>query len=209
MSQGLPPSTPPASPRGLPAPYLLQVIGEVDDPKVLGMIDDMDYLLNDTSLSMDNSQVQWRVSVLVLRRQQVALSREQSARVRGDAVVQQRAGAALRQPEQARVVLASCRRQGAWVRAGSPDQRPPARVPETHLAAACRGPAVRPGGSWGARSAPQPPPQRPCLAQSRPSAPRPLHPSSSPSRPLRTGSKPRRRGRGRSRGCHLWAWARL
>lgn len=54
---------------------LVQVIGEVDDPKVLSMINDLGYLLNDTSLPMDNGQVQRRVSVLVLCHQQVALSR--------------------------------------------------------------------------------------------------------------------------------------
>lgn len=48
-----------------------------------------------------------RVSVFILRCQQMALSRQQSTRVRGDAVVKQCSGTALRQTEQARVVLAS------------------------------------------------------------------------------------------------------
>lgn len=37
----------------------MQVVGEVDDPEVLSMINDMGYLLNDTSLPMDDGQVQW------------------------------------------------------------------------------------------------------------------------------------------------------
>lgn len=36
----------------------MQVVGEVDDPEVLSMINDMGYLLNDTSLPMDDGQVQ-------------------------------------------------------------------------------------------------------------------------------------------------------
>jgi hypothetical protein len=39
----------------------VQVVGEVGDTKVLGMVDDMDYLLNDTGLPMDDGQVQWPV----------------------------------------------------------------------------------------------------------------------------------------------------
>lgn len=41
------------------SPYLVQVVGEVDDPEVLSMINDMGYLLNDTRLPMDDGQVQW------------------------------------------------------------------------------------------------------------------------------------------------------
>lgn len=47
---------------------LVQVVGEVDDAEVLSVINDVGYLLNDTSLPMDDGQVQWRVSVLVLDR---------------------------------------------------------------------------------------------------------------------------------------------
>lgn len=53
-SLGLPAFNP--SPKAVT--YLVQVVGEVDDAKVPGMVDDLDYLLNDTSLPVDNGQVQ-------------------------------------------------------------------------------------------------------------------------------------------------------
>ena len=37
----------------------MQVVGEVDDAEVLSVINDVGYLLNDTSLPMDDGQVQW------------------------------------------------------------------------------------------------------------------------------------------------------
>lgn len=77
--------TPTPSPIG--APHLVQVVGEVDNTEMLGMTDDMGYLFNDTGLPVDDGQVQGRVSVLVLCCQQVALSRQERARVRRDAVV--------------------------------------------------------------------------------------------------------------------------
>lgn len=67
---------------------LVQVVGEVNNAKVSGMVDDMRYLLNDAGLPVDDGQVQRRVSVLVLRRQQVALSRQERAGIRRDAVVE-------------------------------------------------------------------------------------------------------------------------
>ena len=66
----------------------MQVVGEVNNAKVSGMVDDMRYLLNDAGLPVDDGQVQRRVSVLVLRRQQVALSRQERAGIRRDAVVE-------------------------------------------------------------------------------------------------------------------------
>lgn len=40
-------------------PHLVQVVGEVDNTEVLGMVDDMRYLLDDTGLPVDDCQVQW------------------------------------------------------------------------------------------------------------------------------------------------------
>lgn len=40
------------------APHLVQVVGEVDNTQVLGMKDDMGYLLDDTGLPVDDGQVQ-------------------------------------------------------------------------------------------------------------------------------------------------------
>lgn len=46
----------------------MQVIGDVDNTKVLGTKDDMGYLLNDTGLPMDDGEVQrpggWVVKTL-------------------------------------------------------------------------------------------------------------------------------------------------
>lgn len=41
-------------PSPIGAPHLVQVIGEVDNTKVPGMVDDMGYLLDDTGLPVDD-----------------------------------------------------------------------------------------------------------------------------------------------------------
>lgn len=58
----------PSNPSPIGAPHLVQVIGDVDNTKVLGTKDDMGYLLNDTGLPMDDGEVQrpggWVVKTL-------------------------------------------------------------------------------------------------------------------------------------------------